>query len=217
MGLDPDETFAKNESINGHIHRILNEFSGRTQSRMLKAIRDCRATLDRAGDQKLLEIADAQARHTFREFVVGQYLVKAGFRSLEYSPQLDGKTPDWFDPTQGLVVEVFTNERNGCRIPTERTAHALREKIEKYTSLIRRNRLSFVVGIHGDFLGGIRGEECKAVLNRDNTLLANPMLSGVLYFGEKENYVAVRRQLYDFTFFRSPNCDYPLLLPDMTI
>lgn len=220
MQMDPNEIFARNQSMNDQIHAILNRFSGSTQLRMIKTLRDHRANLDAArasNDVALLGQADEQARHTFREFLIGNYLLEAGFCSLEYSPELNGKTPDWLDKTRGILVEVFTNERSGGSLPLNRALSVLQKKLEKYAALASKSDFSFIVAIHGDFLGGIDIHERAEMLRGGKFFIDHPVLDGVVHFAETQNRICMWKQTYDFAYFSNPRSEHPLALPNLSI
>jgi len=206
--VDPNEMFAGNASINAHIHGILQKFNGPTQSKMLSSVRDVRRALDQATDDIDRFAKDAQARHIFREFLVGEHLQDCGYADLEYSAEIDGLTPDWLDRTAKLLVEVFTTERGGTAIPQNRFHSTLEGKASKYKCIVERHQLQFVIAIHPDFLVNMDLQDCEDAVRASDVPGRFPCLTGILCFAE--TWAVGQNQSYRFDFFPNPMALRPM-------
>ncbi len=176
---DPNEGFAPNTSINAHLHEILARTSEPSRARMRKRLREHRRTFDKHGT----EAADQSARHTLRELLVGDKLNRAGLH-LEYNRNIDGKTPDWYDEDNRLIVEVFTCERDGVSQPQKRAAATIIGKVTKYDKIIATHSLTFILAVHGDIINGLDFEDCEDLIADHRLFERFPQLSGVIQFGE---------------------------------
>ena len=206
MQHDPSEQFAGNTAINDDIQEILAGFPEPSYSRMLKKIREVGAAARKQGT----EDADANARHTFREFLVGQLLQRAGC-SPEYDKRIASQTPDWFDEQNRLLVEVFTCERGGKSQPQRRVADRIAEKVTKYLKIVRENALVFLVAVHVDFVVPLPADEFEQAIGDDRLFEHHLDLSGLIYFAESRpvelkqaDGLTKRKQHYRFPFFPNP-------------
>ena len=204
---DPNEVFAANTSLNADLHEILARSSEPSRARMLKRLHEHRRTSDKYGTEE----ADQSARHTFRELLVGDKLNRAGLR-LEYNRNIDGKTPDWYDEQNQLVLEVLTCERSGTVPPLERIATRIEEKVTKYKALVMDNSLHFVVALHGDFATGLDSDDCEQAIADSCLFDRYPDLSGVIFFADTDvarvrqtDGTMALKQLYCYTYFANPN------------
>jgi hypothetical protein len=207
----PFEHFTDNQSINNQLNAMLSEFSEASRSRMRKKIRHDIAALKKQGTK-----VDAQARHTFREFLPAQQLNHNGF-DLEYSKLIGGQTPDWFDESNKLVLEVFTVERGGTSDPMKRMADNVTEKVNKYEKLVVANSLRFVVAVHGDFLSCFEVDECEESIKDHRLFEQHHNLSGIIFFAEFTDpskplfqVVKDRQQPYAYTYFANPHAMRPI-------
>ena len=154
-GMTSSNVFSPNSAIDAAIKEMLPHFSETSQHRMRKAIRNAGRAVAKHHDEN----TDAGARHVFREFVPAYVLNRYGY-SLEYNRSIDGKTPDWFDATSGLLMEVYTYERGGISPFVDRVASAVRGKCGKYRDVVDALSLRFMVAVYVDFLTCVTLEEC---------------------------------------------------------
>jgi hypothetical protein len=210
--MDEPEQFTPNQSINDDLNEMLAVFPEPSQSRMRRKIRIDVAALLKLGTDD----ADAQARHTFREFLVAWQLNRCGF-GLEYDQKIGHQTPDWHDHANNLVVEVFTCERGGNPNLQRRVADTITEKVNKYGQLVAANGLHFVVATHGDFISGFDLEDLRQAVKDRQLFVEHPDLSGLLYFAEtkvqnirRANGSIRRKQLYRFTYLPNPQAARPI-------
>jgi hypothetical protein len=221
MSEMPYEQFAGNRSINDQINEILNGFTEPSRSRMRKEIRNAAKALHKHGTTQTEE----QAFHKFREFLIGSQLNRNGF-ALEYSKSIGGQTPDWFDESANLVMDVFTIDSSGTADPTKRAVDSVAGKVSKYHKMINANSHHFVVGIHGAWGRTFDGDgihcawgnetfdqvDCEDVAVSGRLFGQAPELSGVIFF--EATKVAFKRladgtlkkkQVYAYTYFPNPN------------
>jgi hypothetical protein len=206
MHYDPNEQFAGNSSINAEIHGILACFPEPSRSRMRTKIRqDAKALRKQGTDQ-----ADEAARHTFREFLVARRLNENGF-GLEYNKKIEGRTPDWFDEKDKLLLEVFTCERGGKSPARERLGATLAKKAAKYRQMVSDKGLFYVVAAYGDFLACLLAEDCDDAIRENRIFESYPDLSGVIFFADSTVFKVKRpdgsielKQDYRFTYFGNP-------------
>lgn len=206
---DPLEQFAGNPSINTDLHEILERTSEPSRSRMLKKLREHMRALEKYGSENV----DEGARHMFRELLVGDKLNRAGYR-LEFSPNIEGKTPDWYDEGSHLIIEVFTCERGGVSELEKRVAQSIEEKVTKYQKIIGTHSVSFVVAVHGDFVACLDFEDCEYLIADHHLFDRFPALSGVIYFSENgcksvtgADGSTRRKQLYSYRFIANPSAE----------
>jgi hypothetical protein len=212
MQYNPNERLAGNDSINAVIHEILSKSSEPSRSRMLRKIRQDRDTLA----QQRTDQADANARHTFREFLVGYKFNSMGF-CLEYNKKISGQTPDWYDEKNRLLVEVFTCERGGRSDPVQRVAGTIDEKVTKYMHIVKRDALRFVAAIHGDFACGFDRDDCERAVSQNRLFEQYSELTGVVFYAET-NVVPVDprdlsmgvRQEYQFVYLSNRSAQHRL-------
>ena len=213
---DPSEQFAGNSSIDEDLHEILQRISQPSRTRILKKLRELVHALRKHGSEQV----DQGARHLFRELLVGDKLNRAGHH-FEYSPKLDGQTPDWYDEENRIIVEVFTCERGGSSRPEERVAEIIEEKVTKYREIIERHSACFVVAVHGDFMTGLDFGDCVDLIRSHRLFERFPELSGVIQFGEtcckpvaSPDGSKRMKQLYSYNFIANPSADRTIDLPE---
>jgi len=191
---------------------MLAGFPEPSRSRMRKRIRHKVAALQKQGTEQ----ADAQARHTFREFLPAWELFQRGF-DLEYEKPIGGQKPDWFDDANKLVLEVFTCERGGNPVTiNKRVADAIATKVSKYANALNGMSLRFVVAVHPHFDTFYDDIDCEDTI-RDHRVFEASELSGVLLFAETNIGVKrmpdgtmKRRQFYGFHYFPNPTAGRPI-------
>jgi hypothetical protein len=212
------EHFTSNRSINNALNEMLAAFPEPSPARMRKKLRQNNAILREQATPE----ADANARHTFREFVPAWQLFNFGF-NLEYErPIAPQKTPDWFDETNRFVLEVFTCERGGNQTNVEkRVSDTISGKVCKYREAVVARSLHFVVGVHGDFHSNFDQIDCQDAALNGSLFSGDPDLSGVIFFAETKvveipqpDGTRERKQLYGFTYFANPIAARPIDLSD---
>lgn len=188
------DVFSPNKSIDAAIKQMLPEFDEQSQGRMKKAIRDAGGAALKYKDEN----SDAGARHKFREFIPAYVLNRCGY-SLQYESRIDGKTPDWLDRTEGLLLESLTFERGGTSPFAKRVPEGVALKCCKYSILAARHSLSIVVSVYLDFLTGIELDECREERTCFRDLFHDhPSLWGILFFTEQYGGVLIGQQPYRF-------------------
>jgi len=160
---------------------MLARFGEPSRSRMRAKINADRAALRDQAGASTAEQADATARHTYHEFVVGLHLLRSGLQP-EYNCKLDGKTSDWFDERARLVLEVFTCERGGSTPLLTRVASRIAAKVRKYAESVRQHDLCFVVAVYGDAMSGLTAADCEQAIHYGQLFVEHRELSGVILF-----------------------------------
>jgi len=188
---------------------MLARFGEPSRSRMRAKINADRAAVRDQAGETTTEQADATARHTYHEFVVGLHLQRAGLQP-EYNCKLDGKTSDWFDERARLLLEVFTCERGGTTAVPARVASRIAGKVRKYAETVRRHGLCFVVAVYGDTLSGLAAAGCEEAIHNGQLFVEHRELSGVIYFAQLSgmNHTGA----YAFTYFANPQAYRPIEL-----
>ncbi len=182
--------FASNPALQREIRTLLASFDEPSRSRMRAKMRH-----DRAAARDLrTEQADANALHTYHEFVLGRQLQRRGFHP-EYNRRINGKTPDWFDERARLVLEVFTCEPGGTTPPPARVASRIAEKARKYAQTVRDQGFCFVIAVHGDPLGGLTAGDCEWAIGDGQLFATHLDLSGVIYFADEGPFVYFKNSL----------------------
>jgi hypothetical protein len=167
-----------------------------------------------------------QIMDTFRELILGAYLISRGFQA-RYEHSVDGETPDWCILNSGraviAIIEVTTFHidavtesdiakqmqtggmsvywRDGNRNNIERLYHCILSKMQKYRRLTEKLGVPYIVGIFPDRKTAVELEEVRArCLYAENSGLFElcPHVSGVLC---SEQY----DQAYSFEYERSPH------------
>ena len=175
-----------------------------------------------------------QIMHTFRELILGAYLISRGFR-VRYDREINGKTPDWsilakeekvvrsiVELTNFHIDKATKNEieeqmrvrgmavywRDQNKDNVERLYHIIWGKAQAYKSLIKDLQVSYVVGVFGEFEAAVDFEEVCLCLYSDEFGLFGmyPELSGILYFGETTGH-------YSFNYASNPNAVWTIELP----
>lgn len=200
--------FASNPAIDAAIKEMLPYFSTRSQGRVSKAILDAKKAVEKYRDEN----ADAGARHIFRELIPASFLNKQGF-AFEYAQAIQGRTPDWFDATAGLLLESYTFERGGSSKYIDRIASAVASKCAKYNDIIAEKSLRFIVAVYLAFLTGMTLDDCR----EDSELFrpvfdANDLLWAILFFTETQ----VERQLIAGKLHRAQRYGFFCLSVDST-
>lgn len=98
--------------------------------------------------------SDRAMRHAFKEFEPGIFFNERGYK-LEYEANVLGKTPDWFDGANKVLLEV-ANIDNKYRKRTnvskddyivKQLKRRLAKKVIKYRSLVSDHNLAFIIAL----------------------------------------------------------------------
>jgi hypothetical protein len=206
--FDPIEKFAGNDAINEHIHRQLQKLSPESAKIMAKKIRDAR----NADTIQKTHKSNFQLLQAWRELCIAEYFIDRKI-AVECESQFDGKTPDWYAPSERLVIEVISRGapntmeaelfnkgvafgRTACKF--DRIANAVKEKADKYEAIINNCKLRYVIAVHGSSFLATTAEDCKEALVKAN-LSDLPHVSGVLFLSEDS----------DFKYFPNPKATTP--------
>jgi hypothetical protein len=208
---------AGSKRVNATIYRCFDYISEEDARKFVKKFRD-----------QLQD--DFQVMHTFRELILGAYLVSNGFVA-RYDRAINADTPDWclLDKASTLkgVIEL-TNFHSDKATETEierqvqingmwygrlssnedRLYHCIWHKVQKYKALVEQNGLPYVIAVFGEFTSFADLEEVRQCLFRQGTGLfaLYPTISGVLYFEENAGK-------YPFTYIPNPGSSRALDLP----
>lgn len=173
-----------------------------------------------------------QANHTFRELLLGVYLLGSGF-AVRYDHSLGGKTPDWvlfdadgvhrglvdqttFHQTRELDDEIIQTLRRGEAwvgwLPDNATRlyQKLHAKAEVYAELSRELSIPNVVAVFFEFNADVEEDEVHEVLFKlhgGGLFKHAPSLSGVISFREQSG-------TYSFRYALNPEAQCRLILPD---
>lgn len=176
-----------------------------------------------------------QIMHTFRELVLGAYLASRGFR-VKHDLVIDNQTPDWSmldveGESIAGIVELTTfhidkatdNEieeqrrargvsaywRDKDKDNVERLYHSIWAKARKYSSVVQKRQVPYIVAVFGGFRVAVDFEEAELCLFDDETGLFSlyPQLSGVLHFEESSGR-------YSFNYAGNPDALHKMNLPD---
>ncbi len=192
--MTEDAILSQNRSINAAIKEMLTAFDESSQRRMKKAIRDAGNAAVKYQDEN----TDAGARHKFREFIPA-YLLNLNGYSMQYDVKIEGKTPDWIDYENRLLIESITFERGGTSPFPSRAYSGAAEKCSKYSSIADHHFLSIVVAVYLDFLAAISFEECYENQASFRQLFVNyRRLAGILFFTEQSGGFPIGGQPYGF-------------------
>ena len=208
---------AGNTRINARINQLLPLLAAEDRRKFLKKFRS------EAGEQ---------AAHTFRELLLGVFLLKNGFIA-HYEVLIDGKTPDWllyvsdgkllavvdqltFHQAKQIDDEMNQAVRAGSSwsgwLPDNagRLYQRLQAKAEVYERLTTQHAAANIVAIFGDISAVVEPDELEEVLHRSyggGVFAKAPWLSGVIYFQE-----AAGR--YPFQYFANPVALRPLFIAE---
>ncbi len=175
-----ENTFSPNSSIDTSIKKILKYFDIDSQRRMKKVILDAK----KAAEKHQNENTDAAARHKFREFIPAYILNREGF-AFEYEKPIHGKTPDWLDDTNKLMLESYTYERGGTSSLVDRAISAVNNKYNKYKKILAADSLQLIISVYLDFLSVMSLDECRGYSEEFRTLLKdNDLLKLIVFFTE---------------------------------
>jgi hypothetical protein len=192
MTITSETIFSSNRAIDEAIKELLPLFSIESQSKMKRAILHAKI----AAEKYKNENTDANARHIFREFIPACYLNKNGF-NFEYKKHIQGKTPDWVDISERLLLESYTFERGGSSTYVNRINSSAIKKCNKYKPIIEANSFRFILVIYLDFLTCITLDECRE--NRElfrPSFYNNITLWAIVFFTEAA--ILNNRQQYNF-------------------
>ncbi len=167
-----------------------------------------------------------QIMHTFRELLVGTYLIANGLK-VEYEHNFDGDTPDWaiLDDSSNItaIVEMVYHhldrdtengilaQRKAGKVALGYFPHSndldfirlythVKDKASRYKDLVSGLQVPYVVAVFIDFTAVIDVQETKdCLMSGDKPLFKlYPDLSGVLHF-EESNCGS-----YHFSFIENP-------------
>jgi hypothetical protein len=210
---------AGNQQINACIYKCLEVFCDEDARKFVKKFRN---------DSPI------QSTHTFRELLVGAYLMNLGLNA-KYEKNIQGKTPDWsvwtiewdlvaiieqmtFNQSRELKDEITTTLKSGQIwtgwIPpnVDRLFQKLQEKSEKYEPIAASLRIPYIVAIFSDFMSSIDQEELQEVLFKvhDGGIFRRfKELAGILFFEESAAN-------YEFTYLQNPFAPQAIFLANRT-
>ena len=211
----PYGPLAGNTRISARINQLLPLLAAEDQRKFLKKFRN---------------EADEQAAHTFRELILGVFLLKNGLLA-RYEVLLDGKKPDWilYDSDGKLPALVDQLSFHQAKQIDEQMNQALRAgssccgwlpdnaprlyqkllaKAEAYEQLTNEHAASNIVSIFGDFNAAVESDELAEALHKSHgggVFAKAPWLSGVIYFQENSG-------TYAFQYFANPDALRPLFI-----
>lgn len=175
-----ENTFSPNSSIDTSIKKVLKYFDTDSQRRMKKVILDAK----KAAEKHQNENTDAAARHKFREFIPAFILNREGF-AFEYEKPIHGKTPDWLDVTNRLMLESYTYERGGTSSLIDRVMSAVNGKYNKYKEILAADSLQLIISVYLDFLSFMSLDDCREHSGEFRTLfIDNDSLKLIVFFTE---------------------------------
>ena len=174
------ETFSPNSSIDAAIKQMLDVFNDTSRQRLKKAIRDEGAAARRQQTKQ----ADAGARHIFREYIPAYELNRQGYQ-FEYEHPINGKTPDWTDTANQIILESYTFERGATTPFVDRVKSNISKKCSKYETIVNNLSFKYVIAVYLDFNTGVdlddleyQGAEFLPEFS------SNSHLTGILFFTE---------------------------------
>lgn len=186
------QVYSGNHAIDQSIHEMLAFFDAQSQTRMHRAILNAKKALEKHKDEN----TDAGARHIFREFIPAYELNRNGF-NFEYEKKIQGRTPDWLDDIKKILMESYTFERGGTGTFYSRLSTAIDGKCHKYQNIVDEMALSLIISVHLDFLSGIDLDDCMDDVKSFSSIFKNnPVLTGILFFGESNVFNGIQR--YNF-------------------
>jgi hypothetical protein len=150
--------------------------------------------------------------HTFRELVLGAYLISGGF-SARYEYSVGAQTPDWcIMNDQGTIIGVvelvnfhvdkatedeidrqWKDEsiaavwRDANKSNVERLYHCIWRKAQVYLRLVEKLTVPYVIAVFADLRAALDLEEVRTCLFNDGSGIFEmyPEVSGLLYFEER--------------------------------
>jgi hypothetical protein len=187
-----NEKYSSNTSINEAIIESLVNFDPISQGKMKKAIIDAKRAAEKIKDEN----TDSGARHIFREFIPASEFNKCGF-CFEYEKLINGKTPDWIDERNKILMECFTYERGGSSEFIQRIESRIQEKADKYKEIIIERSYSMMISIYIDFLSDMMMDELIEYKNEITKIIKKyKLISTILFFSE--TYVQNKKQCYGY-------------------
>jgi hypothetical protein len=193
--------YSDNNSINKEIANLLTMFDPISKRKMEKAIICKFRNLKKQHESKntTIEKYDSEARHIFREFIIGAKLNEFGY-NFEYEKNIENKTPDWIDENQNILIDSYTYERSGRSDLYTRLTDNIEGKCNKYRNIIKKNNYKFIVSVYIDFYTSYSFEDIKENSEKIwNIFNYNSNLWGIIFF--TESYVTNKKQNYDFVFY----------------
>jgi len=170
----------------------------------------------------------AQIFRMLAELELGARLLHCG-RQVEYGRELEGKTPDWIDEADGLLVEVVTAgptqdmykhadrgeiwcgfvETETSSLARDRFHDALLSKVTTYQELVVRRSLRYVIAVCGSMETDASPYDGRRVILQERMFNDRNHLSGVIYF----NVTPFR----SFDYIANPSADRPVNLDGVNL
>jgi len=189
---------ASNKRINRTIYRCFQYLMPEDEHRFLRAFRE-------------QAHGSYQAMHTFRELILGAYLISSGF-SARYEYLVGDQTPDWcIMDDEGVIISVVelmnfhvdkATEyeidrqwkdrsiaavwRDANKNNVDRLYHCIWRKAQVYRHLVEKLAAPYVIGVFADLRAALDLEEVRTCLLNDGSGIFEmyPAVSGLLYFEE---------------------------------
>lgn len=203
---------AESKKINYAVYKCFEHLCEEDQQRFVKKFREQPHDSD-------------QIMHTFRELILGAYLSSKGFE-VRHEYFIENKNPDWCildnkSVVIGIVelvnihIDAITESEIAKQIKAKRTAVYARDgnknnverlyyciwnKMQKYSALIEKLGVPYIIAIYPDFKAAMDFEEVHACLYSNGTGLFHMYrhVSGVLYF-------EINATEYLFRYEQNPN------------
>jgi hypothetical protein len=205
-------------SVQSSIPRALSYLSERDQSTFRKKFSE-------------QSVNEHQAMHTFRELLVGVFMVQQGHLA-RYEPIIDGLTPDWRFQRDGCgmfiadVVNLHVERDIEAQInqaldqghawfgaipdQSQRLHSSLWDKAIKYKNLAAKKSVPYVVFIFGWTTAVVQSQQIEqCLLHAEGLFRVYPTLSGVYHMYERGNCLQDRTAGYRFDYYPNPTATYP--------
>jgi hypothetical protein len=202
--------------VQGAIQRGLTYFSEQDQKKF-------RRKFDSQRDD------DHQAMHTFRELLVGVFMIQQGFKAC-YEPKIEGLTPDWLFERDGQerfiadLVNFHVEQKVELQIDralaaglswcgelpdqSQRLHSSLWKKADKYNNLAARKTVPYVVFIFGWMTAVLQAHQVEVCL--DGLFADCPTLSGLFHMYERGNCLCDDTAGYRFGYYGNPKAIHPI-------
>lgn len=209
---------AGNKSINNTIHRCFEYLHEKDVQKFVRKFSE----QPHDGNQVM---------HTFRELVLGAYLMSNKFNA-RYDHPVDSNTPDWcilddMSRLRGIVELVNFHTKREAETEIQRTFQvrqvwvdwmppnddrlyqSIWEKARVYKTLIKKHCVPYVIVIFSDFFAAVDINELHSCVLHSETGLFKlyPTISGFLFFEEKSGK-------YYFKYTSNFHSDHKIHLPD---
>ena len=188
-----DSTGEHDTRMQSAIPGLLRYFDVDSQRKMRKSIRQKKRTALKHLDPN----TDAEARHNFHEFVPAAALNSTGFK-FEYEPKLNGKTPDWVDFDENILLECYTLETGGINA-TSRMQQNIRDKCSKYQSISANHQLGIMIAVYLGWDACWSFEECREEVSTFQAVFSDyDELVAIIFFQTSNVSVGLDMQQYAF-------------------